>query len=104
MITVTESAVEAAAEYFTTMEIKPIRIFVTQGCGGQRLAMALDEINGSDIVQQAGDYQFIMDRSLLDEARPVHIDYFEMGFKISSSLRFSGGCQNCGTTGSCCGS
>ena len=104
MIQVTESAIEAVSEYFKTADIKPIRIFLTQGCGGQQLAMALDEIKDTDTVHTAGDFQFIMDRSLLDQAQPVQIDYASLGFKISSSLELGGGCQSCGSAGSCCGS
>jgi Fe-S cluster assembly iron-binding protein IscA len=104
MIQVTESAIEAVTEYFATMDVKPIRIFLTQGCGGQQLAMALDEVKDSDAVHDAGKFQFIMDQSLLDQAQPVQIDYANLGFKISSNLELGGGCQSCGSAGSCCGS
>jgi iron-sulfur cluster assembly protein len=104
MLSVTESAVQAVAEYFKTVDVKPVRIFLTQGCGGQQLAMALDEMKISDAVHEAGGFQFIMDRSLLDQAQPVEIDYIKMGFRISSNLDLGGGCQSCGTHGSCCSS
>jgi len=104
MIDVTDAAVEAVAEYFKTLSPKPIRIFIAQGCGGQQLAMALDEISPSDAAHQAGGFEFIMDRALLDQARPVRVDYADMGFIISSSLELGGGCQSCGSSGSCCGS
>ena len=103
MIQVSESAIEAVTEYFATTDVKPIRIFLTQGCGGQQLAMALDEIKDTDAVHDAGKFQFVMDRSLLDQAQPVQVDYANLGFKISSSLELGGGCQSCGSTGSCCG-
>jgi len=104
MIQVSESAIEAVTEYFATMDVKPIRIFLTQGCGGQQLAMALDEVKSSDAVHDAGKFQFIMERSLLDQAKPVQIDYANLGFKISSNLELGGTCQSCGSAGSCCGS
>jgi Fe-S cluster assembly iron-binding protein IscA len=104
MIHVSESAIEAVTEYFATMDTKPIRIFLTQGCGGQQLAMALDEIKDTDAVHDAGNFQFVMDRSLLNQAQPVRIDYASLGFKISSSLELGGGCQSCSSAGSCCGS
>jgi iron-sulfur cluster assembly protein len=102
MLNVTEAAVQAVAEYFNTMDVRPIRIFLTQGCGGQQLAMALDEVKPSDSVHESGGYQFVMDKDLLGKAQPVEIDYANMGFKISSSLELGGGCQSCGTAGSCC--
>lgn len=104
MLSVTESAIQAVAEYFKTTDVKPVRIFLTQGCGGQQLAMALDDVKPTDAVHEAGGFQFVMDQTLLDQARPVEIDFAKMGFKISSSLALGNGCQSCGTAGSCCGS
>ncbi len=104
MINVTQAAIDALTDYFRTAERKPVRIFLTQGCGGQRLAMALDETKESDSVCTAGDHQIIMDRTLLEEAKPVDVDYSDMGFKIASNLELGGGCQSCGTAGSCCSS
>ncbi|BBO68627.1 hypothetical protein DSCA_25570 [Desulfosarcina alkanivorans] len=102
MLTVTGSAAQAVAEYFKTMEVKPVRIFLSQGCGGRQLAMALDEAKPSDAVVETGGFQFIMDRTLLDQAQSVQIDYADMGFRISSSLELAGGCRGCDTTGCCC--
>jgi Fe-S cluster assembly iron-binding protein IscA len=104
MLSVTESAVQAVAEYFKTMDVKPIRIFLSQGCGGRQLTMALDEVKPSDAIVETGGFQFIMDQTLLDQAQPVQIDYADMGFRISSSLEPGGGCQSCGSAGSCCSS
>ncbi|GAB6905796.1 HesB-like domain protein [Desulfosarcina cetonica] len=104
MINVTEPAVQAVSAYFESMDVKPIRIFLTQGCGGQQLAMALDTIGDKDAVHEAGGFQFIMDRALLEQAQPVEIDYADKSFRISSKLELSGGCQSCGTAGSCCSS
>ncbi|WP_419661195.1 HesB-like protein [Desulfosarcina variabilis str. Montpellier] len=102
MFNVTEPAVQAVAEYFKTMDVRPIRVFLTQGCGGQQLAMALDEVKPSDNIHEENGYQFVMDKELLSQAQPVEIDYANMGFKISSSLELGGGCQSCGSAGSCC--
>ena len=103
MLTVTEPAVQAVADYFKAQEeVKPIRIFLTQGCGGQQLAMALDEVKPSDSVHESNGFQFIMDKELLTQAQPVEVDFAGMGFKISSNLKLEGGCQSCGSAGSCC--
>lgn len=104
MINVTQAAIEALTDYFRTAPIKPVRIFLAQGCGGPQLGMALDEIKDADTVCKAGDYQIIMDQALLDQAQPVDLDFAEMGFKISSNLELESGCQSCGTAGSCCSS
>lgn len=104
MLNVTESALQAVTEHFKTMDVKPIRIFLTQGCGGQQLAMAMDEVKPSDAVAETRGFQFIMDQTLLDQVQPVKIDYADMGFLIPSSLELGSRCQNCGTAGSCCSS
>ncbi|BBO82385.1 IscA/HesB family protein [Desulfosarcina ovata] len=104
MFNVTETAIQAVGEYFKDMDVKPIRIFLTQGCGGQQLSMALDTIGDADAVHEAGGFQFIMNQTLLEQAKPVEIDYANTSFRISSNLELSGGCQSCGTAGSCCSS
>jgi hypothetical protein len=91
MLTVIESAVQAVAEYFNTMDVRPVRNYLSQGCGRQ-LAMALDEARPPDTVAEAGGFQFIMDQALLDQAQPVQIDCADMGFRIFSSLQPAGGC------------
>ena len=50
MIEVTDAAIQAVAAYFKDMDVKPIRIFLTHGCGGRQLAMALDDVQTTDAV------------------------------------------------------
>ena len=104
MFTVTDAAVQAVAEYFKETDVKPIRVFLNQGCGGRQLAMALDQTKPSDHVHEAGGFQFIMDSALLEEAGPVTIDFSNLGFRIDSNIKPGEGCQSCGSAGSCCGS
>ena len=104
MIEVTDAAIQAVAAYFKDMDVKPIRIFLTHGCGGRQLAMALDDVQTTDAVCEAGGFRFIMAKTLLEQSLPVLIDYAQAGFRISSSLDLGKGCQSCGTAGSCCGS
>jgi len=70
------------------------------------LALALDEAKNSDMVFEVGGHKYIADNEFLKAATPVHIDFNEMGFKVSSSLDLSspngGGCSGCGTSSSCC--
>jgi Fe-S cluster assembly iron-binding protein IscA len=103
MLTVTESAVQAVAEYFNTMDVRPVRNYLSQGCGRQ-LAMALDEARPPDTVAKAGGFQFIMDQALLDQAQPVQIDCADMGSGYSPAFHPVDACQSCGTAGSCCSS
>ena len=103
MIEVTEAAVQAVADYFNPEGVRPIRVFLTQGCGGRQLALALDDAHESDSIRTAGGFQFIMEKEILEQAQPVKIDYAGMEFRISSSLEIGNGCRDCGSAGSCCG-
>ena len=105
MITVTQAVQEEVAKYFNGKEKSPVRIFITSGCGGDSLAMALDQPKETDTVVTQGDVDYIMETDLLEKAQPVTVDYTDMGFNLSSSLELGGGgCSSCGTGGGCGGS
>lgn len=102
MITVTESAQEQIKAYFVDKELKPVRIFLNNGCGGPQLAMALDEKKSNDTVFEVNGVEFLMESRLLEDAKPVEVSYSGMGFQLKSSLELSSACSSCGTKGSCC--
>lgn len=102
MISVTESAQKEIKAYFADKELKPIRIFLNNGCGGPQLAMALDEKRISDSVYEIDGVEYLMDTRLLEDAKPVEIGFSGMVFQLNSSLQLSSGCSSCGTKGSCC--
>jgi Fe-S cluster assembly iron-binding protein IscA len=65
--------------------------------------MALDEPKKEDEVFDEKGTRFIIDKDLLNQAKPINVDFIETargsGFKLSSSLTTAeGGC------GSSCGS
>lgn len=74
--------------------------------------MALDEPKDSDeVFDFDGDIKFVMDKQLLDSAKPVTVDISYMGFTVDSSLPTGGSCGSgcgssgsggCGSEGSCC--
>ena len=102
MITVTETAQEQIKAFFEGKDLKPVRIFLHQGCGGSQLAMALDEQKETDTATQVDNVSYIMDTHLLEKAKPVVVDFSGTGFQIDSSLELSSGCSSCGSHGSCC--
>ena len=102
MINVTEAAQEEIKGFFEGRDIKPIRIFLNQGCGGTQLAMALDDKKETDSATEIEGVAYLMDTTLLKSATPVEIDFSGTGFQISSSLELSSGCSSCGSHGSCC--
>ena len=93
MLTINESAVQAISEYFKTMVVKPLRIYLAQESGGEQLALALSEIGTSDAVVEAGGFQFVMDRALLGKVQPVEVAFAELGFQISANLNHNGAQQ-----------
>ena len=104
MITVTQAAQKEVAGYLNGREKSPVRIFITSGCGGPSLAMALDQTKDTDTVFTHDGVDYIMETELFKQARPVTVDFTDMGFRISSSLELGGGgCGSCGTEGGCCG-
>jgi Fe-S cluster assembly iron-binding protein IscA len=61
--------------------------------------MALDESRESDEVFDEDGIRFIMDRKLLEEVKPVHVDYVTSamgtGFSIKANLKASDACGSC---------
>ena len=103
MITITPLAQEQVKSYFADKTIQPVRIFISNGgCGGPQLAMALDEVKPEDTVVTVDGVEYIMEKSLLEQANPVKVDFNGVGFSIDSSLDLGGGCSSCGSGGSCC--
>lgn len=102
MLTVSKAARNQVEAYFQDNEVKPVRIFLSNGCGGPQLALALDKKNETDLVYQFDDIEFAIEKSLMDQVKPIKIDFGERGFEIASSLQPSGGCGGCGSSDSCC--
>lgn len=102
MFSVTETAQSQIADYFKDKEKQPIRIFLSQGCGGSQIGMALDDKKDTDMVYRVSDVEYLVDRELLKQAQPIVIDFLKNGFSISSNLKLSSGCSSCGTSGTCC--
>ena len=104
MIHVTKTAQEQIKNYFNNKKIQPVRIFVTGGCGGSQLAMAMDETKETDSIFTYDGVDYIMETSLLEQAKPVEIDFSGVGFKLNSNLELGNYCSSCGhgSDNSCC--
>ena len=102
MFTVTGKAQEQIAKYFEKAEIKPIRVFLSNGCGGQQVSMALDHENANDQTFEFGGFQFLVDKDFLAQAQPMEIDFTGNGFKITTTLELEQGCGGCGSSDRCC--
>lgn len=104
MFEISEIAKQQIADYFKDKEIVPLRIFLNQGgCGGPSLALALDEVTETDTSFEIDGITYVVDSTLMEQAKPIKIDFMGMGFNISSSLKLGGGgCSGC-SCGSSCG-
>ncbi len=66
------------------------------------MALALDEPNESDKIYEVEGFKYIINQEFLEKAKPVKVDYGQIGFKITSGLEFGPpACSSCGTGGSC---
>jgi len=58
--------------------------------------MALDESQEKDLVFTDRDIQFLIDKDLFEEVKPINIDFIESvrgsGFKLSSNIAAGAGC------------
>ena len=67
--------------------------------------MALDESKETDETFEVDGYTYIADKDFLEKAKPIKVDFLEIGFKLTSSLVFDQGGQSCAgscsTSGSC---
>ena len=58
--------------------------------------MALDEPQANDEVDDIGSFKYVVDKELLEKAKPIKIDFMGNGFSITSSMVFESGCGGCG--------
>lgn len=104
MLEVTDKATEMVKDFFKTRDkVEPLRIFVAgMGCSGPQLGMALDEATENDESFDVGGHTFLVEKKLLDEAKPIRVDFITTpqgeGFIITSAMKAK---STCG--GGCCG-
>lgn len=65
------------------------------------MALVLDEPNDLDEVFEFNGYKFIANKDLLEQAKPIKVDFQGAGFQITSNLEMADGCTSCSTTGTC---
>ncbi len=68
------------------------------------MALALDEPRDNDEIIKINGFQFLVEKDLLEKAKPITIDFLITGYKIDCGIDFGpamGGCSSCSTAGSC---
>ena len=65
--------------------------------------MALDEPTDRDETYLIGGFTFLVEKTLLEKAKPIKVDFLINGFKLDCGLDFgpATACSSCSTTGSC---
>lgn len=64
--------------------------------------MALDESKENDEKFDIDGYTYVVEKDFLAQAKPIKVDFLEVGFKVTSSIKLESSCGSCSTTGSCC--
>ncbi len=101
MLNVTDKASEVIADFMKNQkEGAAIRVLLNMACSGPSLGMALDDANTElDEVFSAAGVTFVIEKELLDQVKPITIDFITTpqgaGFRLSSSLPEGGGCGSC---------
>ncbi len=68
------------------------------------MAMALDESRDTAEVIKINEFEFLVEKDLLEKAKPIKVDFVVTGFKIDCSLDFgppATACTSCSTSGGC---
>jgi len=63
--------------------------------------MALDEPKEADDVYEIDGFQYLVNKDFMDKAKPIKVDFHEVGFKLTSNLRLNSGCGSSCASDSC---
>ena len=60
--------------------------------------MALDEPKATDDVFNIDGFEYVVDKDFMEKAKPIKVDFSEMGFKLDCGIDFgsASGCSGCG--------
>ena len=106
MILVEDSVIEYAKKFYEERGIDntPIRVYLTYGWSGPRVALALDGLTENDEVYNYDGVDFIIEKELSAKLGKILIDLGEFGFNVAyeTILESDKGCGSCGDgCGSC---
>ena len=102
MFSMTDTARQELDAYFEGKEKNPIRIYMASGCGGPRLALALDEPGEDDTVFEESGFSFCINKELLSLVGSVALDVTPMGYSVQPECPLpesGGGCGSCCSSG-----
>ncbi len=107
MLNVTEQAGKAIKDYLAGQEIQGdvLRIFLSSGCGGGSLRIALDQPGEGDNIYELDGLKYAIDKTLETELGDVFVaiineegeDYFHI--TTTNPVPFEMGCGGCTSCG-----
>ncbi len=93
----TDAAQVALQQLFRQAQRPDLRVFLSfMDESGPRLDLAPDAPQATDRTFTAGDWRFVINALLFEQAAPVTVDATPEGFRIRSALDFSDAGGNCG--------
>ncbi len=104
MLSLSESAAKELNEFFSDREKSPVRIYLAPGgCGGPRLALALDTPGDDDEVAELDGFTFCINKDLFAQTGEISVDVTHMGFAVESAnpMGGGGGCCGCASSSGC---
>ena len=66
--------------------------------------MALDEPRDTDEVYKVDGFTYLVEKELLEKAKPIKVDFAITGFKLDCGIDFGSSpsaCGSCSTAGGC---
>lgn len=63
--------------------------------------MALDEPKEADDIFDIDGFKYLVNKDFMEKASPIKVDFQEVGFKLTSNLRFNSGCGSSCSSDSC---
>lgn len=109
-LSLTMPAQDKIGELFSQIDddIQGVRVFANPGgCSGISFGMTFsDSVNDNDGILDTGGFKVIVDESTLPYLRGVEIDFVDRddgnaSFVFNNLPTMGGGCETCGSAGSC---
>lgn len=87
MLTITDSARAELEAFFADKSREDIRIYLIHGgCGGPRLALALDAAREDDRTFKQSGFSFCINGELLEKVEAVTVDLNGQGFAVQPQI------------------
>lgn len=103
LLEVTPAATEKINAFFSGRKVKPIRIYLNDAfCVSSGLSLSMEAPGEDDVEIVVGEYQYYIDRKLLNRVSPIKVDFTSTGFKFHSRIDLGPQCPGCGEEGAFC--